>query len=139
MSYLYWFLATMTGTPLSLIFKLNPYYTSTTLTSYGNVDIASVRYGYLFGCLSFLFRIFFEGTEFYLTWWRSSVRPSLGFEPYRIPPQKFSVWGRVRGAHQPNSEVLRKFEFDQLVTFLFQNYRTNRKMVNPQPHYVRTI
>ena len=32
-----------------------------------------------------------------MTIWRSSVRPSLVFEPYRIPPQKFLVWGRVRG------------------------------------------
>ena len=31
------------------------------------------------------------------------------------------------------------FEFDQLVTFLFQNYRTNRKVVYPQPHCVGTI
>ena len=53
-------------TTITNFFKLNTYYTSTTLTSYGNVDIASVRYGYLFGCLSFLFRIFFEGTEFLL-------------------------------------------------------------------------
>ena len=26
--------------------------------------------------------------NFYLTWWRSSVRPSQGFEPYRRPPPK---------------------------------------------------
>ena len=29
--------------------------------------------------------------------WRSSVRPSPGFDPYRIPPQMFLAWGRGWG------------------------------------------
>ena len=41
-------------------------------------------------------RVLGRNWNFYLTWWRSSVRPSQGFDPYRRPPQKFLVWGRLR-------------------------------------------
>ena len=84
--------------------------------SYGNVDIASVRYGHLFGCMSFLFRMFFEGTEFLLNMMTIISSTLTRFRALSKTSPKVLGLGKGNGGSPAKFRIVATFEFDQLVT-----------------------